>query len=137
MESRTKGIVVAVVVVALLGAGEAWWFLVRDSAAGLSDTELLARLKATSGEDRDSLIEALSFRGEGLLPVIKQTFDQAGSDDELRIGLAQAVYRMPPTKATAKALQDMAKAMGNSPLAAQIGMLAADRQIMLQGDAAR
>ena len=136
MGSRGKGIVAALLILALTGGGLAWWMIGRDPAAGVGDADLVAKLKATPAEDRGPLLEALTARGEGLVPAIKQAFDQAGGDAELRIGLAQAVYRMPPSKSTAAALQEMAKTAGNSPLAAQIRMLAADREIMLQGDAA-
>jgi hypothetical protein len=126
MSQSNKYIVAAVAIVVMVSGVFAYAWLGRSRLTSGSDAELVGRLAQADGQTALEIMNTLSRRGPQALSAIAAEFEKTG-DPDLRLVLAETVYRMPPNAATAEALDKMSKLADGTPAAAKIRMFAQDR----------
>jgi len=106
----------------------AYGFLAVPKTNTLTDADLIARINEPDPDRQMEIIRELSRRGHDVIPAIMEAFEKADSP-EVRMCLAQTIYRMPPSSKTVSALRQMSQSAKNKDLEGQVERFARDHSL--------
>lgn len=100
----------------------------REGQATTND-DISVLVNSDSPKDRLAASKRLAAQGESVIPAILEAFNQADGKAEAQSSLADAVFRMAPSKAQIEALAKMAEQTKDAGVRTRIEGLARQRKL--------